>query len=53
MDVFIELLFGSLFGLNTVVVDNNLYDDDNPFLDDDGDDVMDVEVCDESESVDS
>ena len=52
MDVFIELLCGSLFGLKTADADIFLYDD-NPFLDDDGDDVMDVEVCDESESVDS
>ena len=52
MDVFIELLFGTLFGLNTADADIFLYDD-NPFLDDDGDDEMDVEVCDDNDSVDS
>ena len=50
MDVFIELLCGSLFGLNTVVVDNNLYDFDG---DGGGEMDVDVEVCDESESVDA
>jgi len=59
VDVFIELLCGTLFGLNTAAVDDTpfldrLKDDDvDVDVDVDDDDEMEVEVCDEDEIVDS